>query len=499
MSLFSRLYKHIATLLALCLTLWSGFYVLIYVNDAWAQAAPQQTQAPIAQARSAIATTPTMPMPSAQNNGDAGDVRHINLGSGKSVIVDLPRDAAEIFIADPKIISAVVRSARRLYIIANTGGQTSVFALDQQGNRIATLDVVVGRDVAELSEIIKTAVPTSHIVPKTVNDTIILTGTVESAAEAQMALDIAKGFVTQASATGQGGTVVNSLVLLGRDQVMVHVTIAEVRRTIMKQLGITNAVAQGNWGSVTMNNSLVNQLTTGGATIGSAALNGLSTQLQAYERNGAARILAEPTVTAVSGENAKFTAGGEIPVPAGETCANGACSTGVTFKPYGVTLNFAPVVLTDGKILMRIATEVTELDPSVTFSFNSSSVSGFRTRKNEATIELPSGGSIATAGLIQTTSQATINGLPGLMNLPVLGALFRSRDYQRQETELVIIVTPYIAKSVSSNELPVPGQNLLDAKDSQALLLGTMNRIYAPNPDQANLARYRGPIGFIND
>jgi pilus assembly protein CpaC len=294
---------------------------------------------------------------------------------------------------------------------------------------------------------------------------------------------------------------------MGRDQVMVRVTIAEVRRTIMKQLGITNALAQGNWGSIALNNPLTNQLTNGGINIGAAALptataagiNGLSAQLQAYERNGAARILAEPTVTAVSGENAKFTAGGEIPVPAGETCANGACSTGVTFKPYGVSLNFAPVVLSDGKILMRIATEVTEMDPSVTFSFNSTSVSGFRTRKNEATIELPSGGSIATAGLIQTTSQATLNGLPGLMNLPVLGALFRSRDYQRQETELVIIVTPYIAKSVSKNELAVPGQNIIDATDAQALLLGTMNRIYAPNPDQANLARYRGPVGFIND
>ncbi len=456
------------------------------------------------------APAPAAAAQAGQKSQEGADSRRINLGVGKSVIVDLPRDASEIFIADPKVVTAIVRSARKLYIIANTGGQTSVFALDPQGNRIASLEITVGRDIAELLQILKTAMPNTNIIPKTVNDTIILTGTVDSASDAQVAVDIAKGFVTLASSVPgapTSGTVVNSIVIKGRDQVMLKVTIAEVQRNVMKQLGVTNAIARGNWGSISLGNSLTNQLTTGGIPLGSydaasavgSVVNGLAGQLQVYERQGVAKVLAEPTVTAVSGENAKFTAGGEIPVPGSQSCTGGVCTTGVNFKPYGVTLNFSPVVLSEGKILLRIATEVTEIDPTATFSFNTVSVSGFRTRKNETTVELPSGGSIATAGLIQTTSRATINGIPGLMNLPVLGALFRSREYQRQETELMIIVTPYIAKPVAPNELSRPGDGFADASDPQAVFLGRVNRVYSSSSNPEALGKYNGPVGFIND
>lgn len=440
--------------------------------------------------------------------------RRINIGVGKSVIIDLPRDAAEIFVADPKVANAIVRSSRKLYVIAMGNGQTSIFAMDKQGRQIAAIDITIGRDITELGRIIRTALPNSDIVPRTINDTIILTGTADSAGEAQMAVDIAKGFVAKSSiggAAGGEGSVINSIVIRGRDQVMLKVTIAEVQRNVLKQLGITNAIARGTWGSWTMQNPLplnLQNLTSGKFTSGayeamtaaSSAVHGLSAQIQAYERNGVARILAEPTVTAISGESAKFMAGGELPVPSGESCvASGFCTVGVSFKPYGVSLNFTPVVLAEGRILLRVATEVTEVDPTIVVTFNTSSVPSFRTRKNETSVELPSGGSIVTAGLIQTTSRSMINGLPGLMNLPILGTLFRSRDYQRLETELVIVVTPYIAKPVKPSEVALPTDGFADPSDPQAVLLGRVNRLYSTTSNPQVIRNFNGRVGFITD
>ena len=467
----------------------------------------------------------------AQRGG--GITRQLNLGVGKSVIVDLPRDAAEVVVANPSVANAVVRSSRRLYVIAMAGGQTTVFAMDAQGHQIATIEISVGRDIAELDRILKAAMPGSNIVLRTVNDTIILTGEVDSAGEAQKALDIAIGFVSQANASPAGagpaaagaatagaigasgsppasaassspdGKVINSLVIRGKDQVMLKVTVAEVQRQVMKQLGITSSTVSGSWGKFTQQNGLplnLQTLTTGATTFGRGSV---QATLTAFERDGVARVLAEPTVTAVSGESAKFTAGGQIPVPQNETCpppgTAGACSIQIIYMNYGVTLNFTPVVLSGGRILLRVATEVTEEDPQQTFEFQNVNVPGFRTRKNETSVELPSGGSIVSAGLIQVASNQVMNGLPGLMDLPILGQLFRSRDYQRQETELMIIVTPYIAKPVGPNELARPDDGFADASDPQAALLGHVNRIYSTTTNPSLIQNFKGRVGFIDD
>lgn len=437
-------------------------------------------------------------------------VRKLTLPQGRSVIVDLPRDAAEIFVGDPKVVEAVVRSSRKLYIIGVGKGQTSVYAVDAQGAPITEIQMAIGRDVSDLAEILRNAMPKSSITAKAVENTIILTGSADSAADAKMADDIANGFLTQISASGGVGSVVNSITLRGRDQVMLKVTIAEVQRVVMKQLGIKEAFARGSWGAWSMDNpaSLTSQaLTSGGLTLGAyGALTsagstavGLAAQIQAYERNGVAKVLAEPAVTAVSGESAKFTAGGEIPVPQSESCTNGLCTIGIGFKPYGVTLNFTPVVLGEGRILLRVATEVTELDTSTTVTFRNITVPGFRSRKNETSVEIPSGGSMVTAGLIQTTSKQAINGLPGLMNLPILGALFRSREYQRNETELMIVVTPYVVRPVSPQEVARPTDNLSDPTDAQGLMLGRMNRLYATTDNPQIIKNFKGKVGFIAD
>ena len=460
----------------------------------------------------------------------AGETKKsLQLGVGRSVIVDLPQDATEIFVGDPKVANAVVRSARRLYVAAVANGQTTIFALAADGSKIAAIEVTVGRDIGELQELLNVALPGNEITVKTVADSIILMGSVASAGEAQKALDIASGFVgtsvlggaanaTQAAPAAGGasmqlsispsgapvtGKVINSLTIRGLDQVSLKVTISEIRRDIIKQLGVNMAGAGAGASSfATTNLFSVNPTSPSSSGTLGWAMGGmnLSVTLQAFERQGVARTIAEPTVTAVSGESAKFLAGGTIPVSNGETCsaANG-CVLSFIQQPYGVTLNFTPVVLSQNRIQLHIATEVTDIDSSHTILVANTSIPGFRTRKNETTVELPSGGSIASAGLISDQSQQAIDGVPGLMNIPVLGSLFRSRDYLRQETELVIIVTPYIVHAIDPSQVVRPDANFNDASDPQTWLLGRVNRIYSSSGGLKPMPNYTGKVGFITD
>jgi pilus assembly protein CpaC len=444
-----------------------------------------------------------------------GVVKNLQLGAGKSVIVDLPEDASEIYVGDPTVANAIVRSARRVYISGVANGQTSIFALGKDGRKIAIVDVSVGRDVAELTSLLNVAIPGNDIHIRTVSDSIILTGSVGSAGDAQKALDIAQGFVGSGASSqtgdGKGGTVttkkdagkvINSLTIRNLDQVSLRVTITEIRRQIVKQLGV-NLSGTGSQGSgftvenpFAINGTLTNTAANIAWTSGGTAM---LAQLQAFERDGVAHTLAEPTVTAVSGESAKFLAGGTIPIPNGENCSDGVCQLSIVQQAYGVTLNFTPVVLSQGRIQLRIATEVTDIDNSEQITIAGTSVPGFRTRKNETTVELPSGGSIASAGLISTETQQAVNGVPGLMNMPVLGALFRSRDFQRNETELLIIVTPYIVHAIDPNEVVRPDQNFHEASDPQAWLLGRVNRIYSTAGNLRPMPNYSAKIGFITD
>ncbi len=446
--------------------------------------------------------------PQIEAGSDPAITRHISMGVGKSVIVDLPQDAAEIFVGNPKVANAVVRSARKLYIIGIENGQTTVFALDAQGRQIAALQISIGRDVGELDQILKDALPNSDIVTRTVNDTIILNGEVDSPEEAQRADDIAQGFVKNLTgSTGPQDLVVNSLIIRGRDEVMLKVSVAEIRRDIAKQLGLTSAT----WGPFTqynpfgINGNIAESASgqTSGLTLSNPS-NTVNATLQAFERYGVAHTLAEPTVTAVSGESAKFTVGGEVPIPSAPVCStNGTvtnCSPGgATYQPYGITLNFSPIVLSEGRILLHLATEVTELDYQTSVNIQGVIVPGLRTRKNETTVEIPSGGSIASAGLLETTTEQVINGFPGLMNLPILGTLFRSRDYQKEETELLIVVTPYLVRATTASALPKPDDGFADSSDPQAWLLGRINRLYAsPNNPEA-VKNFKGRFGFILD
>jgi pilus assembly protein CpaC len=458
------------------------------------------------------------PIPPSSISVERGAVKSLQLGVGRSMIVDLPEDAQEIFVGDPKIANAIVRSARRLYISTLEAGQTTIFALAGDGRKIAILEVSVGRDVGELSRLLAAAIPNNDIHVRTVGGSIILTGSVASAGDAQEALDISEGFLS--SSTGGGadaggaaaaskGKVVSSLMIRGLDQVSLRVTISEIRREVLKQLGVNYAGvgsnATGGFGSGVPSLNITNPLAVNGA-LGNNGVIGwtmagekLAATINAFEQEGVARTLAEPTVTAVSGERAKFLAGGTIPIPSGESCSGGVCTLNIIQQAYGVTLNFTPVVLSQGRIQLRVGTEVTDIDYSKEIIIEQTAVPGFRTRKNETTVELPSGGSIVSAGLISTQSSQAITGLPGLMNLPVLGALFRSRDYQRQETELLIVVTPYIVHAVDPKDVARPDQNFVDASDPQGWLLGRVNRIYSSSGGLRPMPNYSGKVGFITD
>ncbi len=437
--------------------------------------------------------------------------RKLDLSIGRSLIVELPRDAKEVFVANPKVANAVVRSARKLFIIGIADGQTSMFVIDAEGRQISALEIEVGRDLNVLRQTLRAAMPSADIQVKAAGNSILLVGTVANASEATQAVDIANAFVGTASGlfTSSKGAVINSLTIRGRDQVMVKVVVSEVSRKAIKQLGI-NSTGEWKLGNFSITPTLDNPLPLQPQALSATAItaglgNSSNFTLRALERAGLARTLAEPTVTAISGESAKFTAGGEVPVPQGYTCdGSGVCTLGITYKPIGVALNFTPIVLSDNKISMRIATEVTELDfenqlrLSDTRNQQPVNAPAFRVRKSDTTVELPSGGTLATAGLIQRVSKQSINGFPGLMNIPIIGALFRSRDYQREETELMITATPYIAKPMEPNQIQRPDDGFVDAHDAQAILLGRLNKIYGTSGGPLPQA-YKGRVGFIAD
>jgi pilus assembly protein CpaC len=434
------------------------------------------------------------------------NARPLSLGVGKSVVIDLPRDVKDVLVADPKIANAVIRSAQRAYIIGAAVGQTTIVFFDSSGQQIAAYDIAVKRDLNGLRTALKQLLPNSDIQADGLGDGVMLTGNVATPIEAQQAGDLATRLA------GGADKVVNQIVVKGRDQVMLKVTVAEVQRSLIKQLGI-DLSANLSYGSsvVTFNNT--NPFTANGSTLvpdnalttAFGAKPSVQATLRAMESAGVIRTLAEPNLTAISGESATFIAGGEFPIPTGVTCqtaatgAVGQCSPSIAFKKFGISLNFTPVVLTEGRISLRVMTEVSEISNQNSINISGISVPSIKTRRAETTVEIPSGGAMAMAGLIQQQQKAAINGMPGIDTLPVLGTLFRSRDFVNNQTELMVLVTPYIVRAVRPKDLSRPDDGFASASDPQADLLGSINRIYGV-PGHADPSQsYRGTYGFITD
>ena len=472
---------------------------------------------PVAAAPATTAASPAPPATEVATSAPAvtGSIpvrtRFLPLGIGKSVVVDLPRDVKDVLVADPKIANAVIRSPQRAYIIGAGVGQTNVVFFDADGQQVSSYDIAVKRDLNGIRVALRQILPGVQI--EGVGEGVVLTGSVSSPVEAQQAGDIAARLV------GNPDKVVNSIVVRSRDQVMLKVHVAEVRRDIVKQMGI-DLSASMNYGTAVVNFNNANPFTASGAPLvsgnafsASSILKGLPTvtaTIRAMENAGVVHTLAEPNLTAISGEAATFIAGGEFPIPGGYSCdpTTHVCTTQITYKKFGISLNFTPVVLSEGRISLRVMTEVSELsnDNAITVSqaltantTNSIVIPSIRTRRAETTLEIPSGGSMAMAGLIQQQTKQAINGLPGLDQVPVLGQLFRSQDYVNNETELMVLVTPYVVRAVAQKELSRPDDGFAPASDSQSALLARINRIYGVAARVEPIGGYQGSFGFIID
>jgi pilus assembly protein CpaC len=444
--------------------------------------------------------------PSVQIHGDKA-AQFIPLGVSKSIVVDLPGDIKDVLVADPLIANAVVRTARRAYIIGVKVGQTNIYFFDDKGQQLMAFDIAVTRDLNGIRAAMQRALPGGDITVEGLADGIMLSGSVASPAESQQAYDLATRLAGD-------GKVVNGIAVRGRDQVMLKVTVAEVQREVIKQLGIDLS------GSLTSGQKVVDFTNVNPFPVLGSALNsngislayrGVTATLRAMERAGVIRTLAEPNLTAISGESANFLAGGEFPIPAGFTCdpTTRNCQTQIQFKKFGVGLNFTPVVMSEGRISLKVLTEVSELsnDNALTLTQAISAtqnttltIPSIKTRRAETTVEIPSGGSLAMAGMIAEQTKQQINGLPGVMNLPVLGALFKSRDFVNRQTELMVMVTPYVVRAVAQKNLSKPDDGYADASDPATSLLGRFNRLYGtPGQDNPREKSYRGNVGFILD
>jgi pilus assembly protein CpaC len=447
--------------------------------------------------------------------GTGPQSRRVTLSISKGMIVELPEDARDVLVSNPNVVDAVVRTPRQIYLVGLKSGPTNAFFFAANGKQLLNLEIRVERDMGELKTIIERNVKESDVQVETINDSVVINGSVKNATDAEAARQIAMRYVTDAGKTMNNDSVVSRVGIRGGDQVMLRVRVAEMQRSLSKQLG-TNFSAVFDVGkSVPISLTSVNPFSLLGQALSTsqafrfgslAGGNSLEAVVRAYERTGMIRTLAEPNLTAVSGESAKFLAGGEFPVPVSRDRDG---NVQVEFKPFGVGLGFTPVVLSEGRISLRISTEVSEITSDNSFvaqggsatDSNGNTVSipgitipGLRVRRAETTVELPSGGSMVMAGLLQQSMKQNIDGIPGLKNIPILGSLFQSRDFQTGETELVVIVTPYLVHATSPDELASPTDGFVPASDAEAVLLSRLNAVYGKGK-QAQGA-LKGPVGF---
>jgi pilus assembly protein CpaC len=491
--------------------------------------------------------------------GQAGTTKQISLGLNKAMIVDLPREAREVLVSNPEQIDVVLQTATRAYVIGKKVGEANVIFLDKEGRQLAILEASIERDLSGLDGLLTELLPGSSIRVQTIGKRTVLTGSVRNPADAPRACEIVTSYIGKineeqgggSSASGGGpaitvnnsssgdsddkvcnpNNVINLLAVEGREQVLLKVSVVEMERNIVKQFGIDlnalinsgnfafaalsdlpfpiSAAGKGTLGPFLAGTGLAGSNAAFGGTPLNPTVSGTSgggaqwqsnnsrvqSVIRALEQNGLLHTLAEPNLTAISGETANFLAGGEFPIPVAQQLG----TISVDFKKFGIGLAFTPVVLSGGRISLKVSTEVSELTNQGAVVLQNISIPALKVRRAETTVELPSGGSLVMAGLLSDQSKQALSGYPGLKNLPVLGALFRSRDFQKNESELVVLVTPYIVKPTSRNNLAQPDDGFGWAKDVNADLLGQMNRVYGRDPERAPVGRFDGDVGFIVD
>ncbi len=434
--------------------------------------------------------------------------RRVTLGVQKALMVELPQDSTDVIVSHTETIDATVHTARRIMIYAKRIGSANVFILGRDGRQLLVLDVDVKRDLSELGQMMRRLLPNSRVSVSASGDGVVLTGNVTQPTDATRAEEIAKQYVK----TGQ---VVNMLTVSEREQVLLKVTVAEIQREAIRRLGVDLPEALMKGGALTFGKVIQNAFPVSTVVAAAAGFNGPGTVpslqsgsslqttanwngnsasaiIQSFERVGLARTLAEPSLAAISGETAKFLAGGEFPIP---VSANNNTVT-VSWKTFGVNVAFTPYVLTEGRINLKVSAEVSELSAAGSVTTAGFNIQGLQVRRAETTVEMPSGSALAIAGLLSEQTRQGVEGVPELRSLPVLGALFRSKDYRNNMTELVILVTPIVVRPNDPSRFSRPDEGFAPATDLKGLFLGHVNRIYNSSarlgPNIVN-----GDLGFI--
>ena len=395
---------------------------------------------------------------------NSGQHSSIRMTIGEARLIKLSEPASAIVLGNPDLASIQVRSGTTFLLLALKAGRTTLFALGEDERMLHSAEVVVVQDSRAMSEALRQAVPDGKFQISATEGGVVLTGTVQSADDALTAGRIVAQFA------GDPAKVINRVRMTGPNQVQLRVRIAEVKRTALRAIGL-------NWESLlrTSPNSTIGIVTgassrlgaalptTGKEVFGALAANvtgrtlNFSSVLDLLEQQGLATVLAQPSLSAVSGQSATFLAGGEIPIPV-PISSSTTSQVALQYKTYGVSLSFTPTILSGRRISMRVNPEVSSLDPATAVTYNGYNVPGIATRRADTSIELGSGESFIIAGLLSDSNSRTINKVPGAGDIPVLGALFRSENYQRDETELLIVVTPFLA-TASDNAIPLPTDN----------------------------------------
>lgn len=442
---------------------------------------------------------------------DAGvQEKTYNIEVSKGKLVRLGSPASAVIAADPNVADVQVVSPSLVYINGKAVGETTVFAVDSHDHEILRATVTVTHNISKLSAAVKTMIPEAKVTFSSIDGALVMNGEVDSPLQAEDVRRLATPFLK----TGQ--TLVNMLRPLGSNQVMLKVKIVEADRTEMKSFGISlqNLTSSGSFlfgflqgRSILDATGAIAQSTTAntlyaGYHNGNSNINGV---IDALEDNGLVTTLAEPTLTTQSGQAASFLAGGEIPVPS-VTGSGSTAQVSVTYQPYGVTLNFTPVVLSKDRISLVVAPEVSSLTTTGQIQDAGFTIPGLQTRKASTTVELGSGQSFAIAGLLENDHSNDISKFPFLGDVPVLGTLFRSNHFQHNQTELVIIVTPYIVKAVDARTaMRDPTQGLEMASDAERILMGRLYKekpagtgnVGDPKPDDIDRPRLYGPVGYV--
>lgn len=436
----------------------------------------------------------------------------IELNQGTLVRLDHP--AATVFIADPDIADIQVKSPSLVYVFAKKVGETTLFAVDDHEHVLLQSPVLVSHDLTRLNNALKSLLPDSDVSARSVEGAVVLTGAVENPVEAEDARRLSARFISK------DDEVINRLSVLGSNQVNLRVRMAEVSRSALKQFGfnwdaffsagpINAALAIGNpvLGAAVAGSQFLRNPDPAVNNLGLALNNGsvsLNTVIDALADEGLVSVLAEPNLTAVSGETANFLAGGEFPVPVPQSSSGGGAPTiTIEFKQFGVSLDFTPTVLKNNLISLKVVPEVSQLSDAGSIEIEGFRIPSLTTRRAETTVELGSGQSFAIAGLFQNDTNHNISKFPGLGDLPILGALFRSSKFQRQETELVIVVTPYLVRPVSAMKLAAPTDGLVQPNDYERIVLGRTYRPQLqqgkPAPTGASGKPLAGSVGFMLD